>query len=126
MDAFESPRPAPPVLTWYWVYCGAMALLYLACVAGGVLMIVFRDSIAETEPRDSPTLWLVYGLALIALGVVLAATYLAAFFLPPRRWAWVYHLVLIAFGLTSCCCIPASIPLLIYWIRPETQAHFGR
>jgi hypothetical protein len=126
MDALESPRPAPPVLPWYWAYCGAMALLYLACVAGGVLMIVFRESIAAAEPRDSPTLWLVYGLALIAVGAVLAAVYLAAFFLPARRWAWVYHLVLIAFGLTSCCCLPASIPLLIFWIKPETQAHFGR
>jgi hypothetical protein len=28
--------------------------------------------------------------------------------------------------MTSVCCIPACVPLLIYWIKPETKAYFGR
>ena len=34
--------------------------------------------------------------------------------------------VLIAIGLTSCLTIPAALPLLLYWIKPEAKAWFGR
>jgi hypothetical protein len=59
------------------------------------------------------------------MGVALAAPFAVAPFLPRRRWVWVLHVVLIALGMTSCACIPATVPLLIFWIRPETQAWFG-
>jgi len=28
--------------------------------------------------------------------------------------------------LTSCCILPAAVPLLIYWVKPETKAWFNR
>jgi hypothetical protein len=37
----------------------------------------------------------------IGLGVPFAAAYLAAFFIPPRPWACIDHIVLIAIGMTS-------------------------
>ena len=33
---------------------------------------------------------------------------------------------LIAIGLTSCCTIPASVPLLVGWLKPDLRAWFGR
>ena len=47
-------------------------------------------------------------------------------FLPRRSWVWIYDVVLICFGMTSICSMPAAIPLLIFWFKPETQAYFGR
>jgi hypothetical protein len=35
-------------------------------------------------------------------------------------------MVLICIGMNSCCLLPASIPLLIFWIKPETKTYFGR
>jgi hypothetical protein len=39
---------------------------------------------------------------------------------------WVYDLVVICVGMTSFCCMPVCIPLLIFWIKPEVRAYFGR
>jgi hypothetical protein len=122
----EPSPPAPKILTWYRAYCAAMAAIYLACAIGGALMVLFNEQIAESEPQDEPWLWILYGGALMLLGLVLAAVYVYAFFAPARPWAWTYHLVLICLGLTSCCCMPASIPLLVFWLRPVTQRYFGR
>jgi hypothetical protein len=54
----------------------------------------------------------------------LAAAFVAALFLPRKRWAWVCHMVLICLGLTGCF-FPASLPLLLFFIKPETQAYFN-
>jgi len=47
-------------------------------------------------------------------------------FLRPKPWVWIYDLVIICMGMTSACFLPAAIPLLIYWLKPEVKAHFGR
>ena len=120
-----APRPgqAPQVLLWYRVYCGLMAGLYLLVAAGGGAMLVFRDKLADRETADE--FWLAYGFLMVVLGVILLLVFLAAFFLPRKPWAWIYHLVLIALGMTSACCLPACIPLLIFWVNAETRAYFG-
>ena len=41
-------------------------------------------------------------------------------------WAWIYGMVLICIGLTSPCCLPVTIPLLIGWIKDDAKAYFGR
>jgi hypothetical protein len=111
---------APPVVTWYRVYAGLMAAMYLAMVVFGVTMPLWVPA-----QEDEPPPW-VYALAFGCVGLPFAAAYVAAFFVPVKPWAWVYHLVLICLGLTSACCMLASIPLLIFWIKPETKAYFGR
>jgi hypothetical protein len=117
----------PKVVVWQRVYCAAMALLYLACIVGGVLLLVFQRQIAEADRSgDGRVVALIYGVMLTAIGFVLFAAFAAALFLPPKPWVWIYHIVLISIGLTSPCCMPASIPLLIFWIRPETRTYFGR
>ena len=34
-------------------------------------------------------------------------------------------MLLICVGMTSCCCIPACLPILLQWIKPDTKAWFG-
>ena len=121
-----APAAEPPVLRWYRVYLGAMAALYLGCFALGVLFLVLREEIADWPPVDDPTTFVAYGIVLAATGAVLHTVYFGAFFLPRRPWAWIAHLVLIALGLASCCMLPAAIPLLVSWRKPETRAWFGR
>ncbi len=123
---FAVPAVEPACLRWQRVYLGAMAAIYLACVVGGALLLVFRQEIADWPPRDEPWEIALTGGLLLGLGVVFLALYVAGFFLPRRPWAWVAHLVLIAFGLTSCCTMPAAIPLLVAFLRRDTQAWFGR
>ena len=103
-----------------------MATLYLGCVVAGALLILFRRQIADWPPKDEPGAILVYGLVFLVLGVVLLAVFAVGFVLPRKPWAWVAHLVLIAIGLTSCCTMPAAIPLLVAWLKPDLRAWFGR
>lgn len=118
---------APRVLVWYRLYLGAMAALYAGCLAVGIVLIWYREEFSGWAGRgEDPRTLLVYGVVLAAMGALLHSVYFAAFFLPRRPWAWVVHIVLIAIGLTSCCTMPAAIPLLVAWLKPETQAWFGR
>ena len=114
------PSPHPPgVWMWYCVYCAGMALMYLAVIGLGIMFLTVEDFELEEFER------LLYGYMFIVMGVVLMGAYVIAPFLPKNRGAWVYGIILIAFGLTSCCTMPASIPLLIFWLKPEAKAFFG-
>jgi hypothetical protein len=114
----------PSIVTWQKRYCLFMAATYVLCIGMGVFMLVFRNEAADARhPTDE---LVVTGVVLIGLGGVLALAYGAAPFIRPAPWVWTYHLVLIAFGLTSACCLPICIPLLIGWIKPETKRYYGR
>jgi hypothetical protein len=115
----------PPVWKWYRVYAGLMAAMYVLFTA---FMVVF-GALEATHPgrQRGPAIaaW-VYLVVIVGGSALLAAAYAAAFFLPFKPWAWIYHIVLIGIGMTSVCCLPACIPLLIYWFSPETKRFFGR
>lgn len=68
----------------------------------------------------------IVGVVFAVIGVPLGVVFAAAPFLPRRPWVWVYDLVLIILGLTSCITWPLTIPLLIYWLKAETKWWFGQ
>lgn len=118
---FASPAPpAPKVLGWYRAYAAAMALLYLGLDVGLVLAMVTGG----IELTEVPVM--VFGALMLVLCLALFALFAAALVLPPRPWVWIYHLVLITVGMTSACCLPACVALLVFWIKPEARAYFGR
>lgn len=115
-------QPQPAVMTWYKVYCVLMALLYLMLVAAGVFLIIVAPSDRDMSAEEAQLM----GGIMLFMGIALAIPFLIGVFLPRKPWAWVFGLVLICIGLTSVCCLPATIPLLIHWIKPETKLYFGR
>ncbi len=117
------PGEAAPVWPWYVAYAICMALLYVLTAIMGAAYLAGAGFLA-VEQADQALMGF-YGIFMLGLGVVFAALYGAAPFLPKKNWAWVYHLVMICVGLTSCCCLPVCIPLLIHWLKPETKAMFG-
>lgn len=120
MGAFVASPPPPPVWKWYRLYAGLMGAMYVVVVVVGFAMAAFLPARA-----DDPPPWFM-GLLFGCIGGPLAVAFLAVFVVPVKPWAWIYHLVLICIGMTSACCLPACIPLLIYWIKPETKRFFGR
>ena len=108
--------PKPQVWTWYVVFALAMAFMYLMCLGGGAMLA----ALAENE-QDK-----VQGVIMAVIGLPLLGLYGSAPFFPKRPWAWTFHLVLIALSGTSACCIPVCIPLVIFWLKPETKAFFGK
>lgn len=118
------PEGEPKVLLWYRIYCALMVLLYVVSTVLGAVMMLFADRIANAQ--NPAVQFIIQGFVMAAMGSILAAAFFASFFLPRTPWAWVYHIVLISIGMTSCCCLPACVPLLIFWLKPETQSYFGK
>ena len=117
----EYARPVEPVkpgvLTWFSVYSLLMAVMYLILAIGGAYFL------SSGASGNSPS---VEGGVFLGVGAPLAVAFGMAPFLPRRPWVWIYDIVLICIGLTSVCIMPASIPLLIFWLKPNTKLWFGR
>jgi len=99
-----------------------MAVMYLVCLVLGLYVIIAEP----TRPGTSAEETRLTGYVFVAFGFLLAIPFAAGPFLPRKPWAWIFGLVLICVGLTSLCCLPAAIPLLLSWLKPETKAYFGR
>lgn len=109
-------RGKPQVVVWYKIFCGAMAVLY------GLLLFLGVFVVNSFPPDDEA---FIDGILLVILGPSFAIAYGLGFFWDEKPWHWVYGIVLICISLTSCCCFPVSIPLLIYWLKPETKSYFN-
>lgn len=120
------PTTRPPVVGWYKVYAVFMAILYAVCFIGGAFLLRYKDLVAANVPDTTGTELMVNAVLLIAIGIPLFVLYGVALILPNKPWAWIYHIIMIAIGLTSCCTWLITIPLLVFWLKPETQAYFGR
>ena len=114
-------QPTPPVYKWFVAYSICMALLYLVTAGMGIVFMVMEPD-AEMSAAEAK----IMGVVCLILGLVFFVPYAAAPFLPRQSWVWVLGLVLICIGLTSACCLPVCIPLLIFWLKPEMKAFYGR
>jgi MFS family permease len=117
-----SLNPATPkAYKWFVAYCISMALLYLLLAVMGIVF-GFIEPDREMSAEEAKLM----GAVFIILGLVFCVPYAAAPFLPRQSWVWILGLVLICLGLTSACCLPICIPLLIHWLKPEMKAFYGR
>jgi hypothetical protein len=66
------------------------------------------------------------GLLFITVALPFFAVYASAPFWPKRPLFWILCAILIGLGLTSCATIPFCVPLMLFWLKPENQAFFGR
>ena len=107
---------------WYRVYCGCMTALNLAIVVIGATMAFASGSMVRQDAQEA----LVVGILYTISGGFFAVVYLVALALPRKPYNWVVGIVMIALGLSGCCFLPATIPLLIFWFKPETKAYLGR
>lgn len=112
----------PPVVIWFKIYAGFLSLLYLL-VSAGFLVMIFIDPEDPEMPR--PVFQVLMGLMGLLCLVLLVVCFLPLV-LPRRPWVWIYDLVIICLGLSSPCFMVVCIPLLIFWLSPETKRYFGR
>ena len=124
-DDDDDDDEPPKVIRWFKVYAIVMSVVFgfvfFVCIA----LVIGVQFVPEKEQGDRIVMTIMgvlYGL----IGLVLAIPYTMAAFLPRKPWVWVFDLVMICLGLTSPCCMPATIPLLIFWLKPDARAHFGR
>ena len=108
---------------WYRVYCAILVVLYLLVTVFGAFLVFGAP--LKTSKYDEQEL-LIAGVIYAVLGAVFFLIFAVAFFLPPKPYNWIVGIVMIAIGMTSCCFVPVCVPLLIFWLKPETKAFFGR
>ncbi len=126
----EQRPPAPQVVTWFKVYAGCLLAVYVLLCGVGLVMFANPDlfvdpgaDFSSNRPADQFEARIMASIYFV-MGGVFAFAYLLAFFFTSGKGAWIYNLVLICIGLTSCCCIPVCIPLLIFWIRDDCKNWF--
>ncbi|NNE94319.1 MAG: hypothetical protein HKN23_21940 [Verrucomicrobiales bacterium] len=120
-------HPKPTVVTWFYVYNAFMILMAIATVLLGVFFFGNPPEamLAELTEEDK-MVFQIYGVLFPVCGAPMAIAHLIAFFIKPRPGSWVYNLILICLGLTGCPTIAASVPLLIFWLKPETKRYYGK
>jgi hypothetical protein len=128
------PHPGPHRPLWpvakpashglYVSYAFLMCLLYVGCTAVGLWLL--QSDLDMSGSRYTSEDAEAQAIGLVVVGVPLALLFGIAPLLPKRPWSWVYGLVMIIIGLTSCCTWPLTIPLLIRWFRPEIKAYYRK
>jgi hypothetical protein len=118
-NTFETARKT---FFWYRVYCAAMALLYIGLAAVGIYLATEPLESSSYERDQTELMGIIYAI----IGTAFFLLFAVALVLPRKPYNWIVGIVMMAIGMTSCCTLPAVVPLLIYWVKPETQAYFGR
>lgn len=121
MEAKIPPGARPPHWWLFQLYCGYMVFLYVGLALLGVFLLSISPQL-NGEDRFEATLW---GAMLIIVSLPFAVLFVFGFFLPKRPWAFGVSMALICLGLTGCAAWPFAIPLLIFWLKPETKQYFA-
>lgn len=116
------PLTRPTVVRWFYVYCGVLCVVYLAVAACCLPFFLIEPAELDMGKTEA----VLMGAMMLVLGLVFFVLFLMPFFLPQRPWVWVFDLVLICIGMTSACFLLACVPLLLFWLKPETKAWFGK
>ena len=96
----------PKVIVWFKAYCGLIGLIFF-CYGAFCLF----------SPSEGASI----GIPVI----ILAGVCLLPLVIQPQPWLWTYGFVIICLSFTSCLLLPAGIPLLIYWIKPEVKKYYS-
>jgi len=120
-DADFDPNTKPDPVLWYQLYAGALALLYLAVVGFGIFVVVLGLEASGSAQVEA----LIQGVIFTGMGVVFGLASAASIFFPRTKWAHTTHIIILALGMTSCCCLPVCIPILMRYNKPDVKRWFG-
>ena len=120
----EAPVIRPQIVLWFKVYAGLMAFVYALVIALGVLLMV--PNLIPADTSEDAMAMKFGGVIYLVIGLIFGGAYIVGLVTKAQSWAWVYNLVLICVGLTSCLFLPICIPLMIFWLKPEVKAFYGR
>ena len=104
--------------------CRLMAFVYALVIALGVLLMV--PNLIPADTSEDAMAMKFGGVIYLVIGLIFGGAYIVGLVTKAQSWAWVYNLVLICVGLTSCLFLPICIPLMIFWLKPEVKAFYGR
>lgn len=117
-----SPTLAGKVWMAYIVYCTVMALTIFMVTSPGLLLAIVA-LFSSDEGADAARV--VFG-TYSFLGLAALLPFAVAPFLPKKSGAWIYGVILLCLGSLTCVALPVTIPLFVFWFKPETELFFNR
>ena len=115
----------PPEAVYYFRIYAALIILNLLGVFGGGLFMMLKPLMSGAS-GGAATEDLIVGLVLVGSGFLPMVPHGLALFGGRRKWVYTLALVLIGINmLWVSCCLPITIPMLIYWMKPETKRWYG-
>jgi hypothetical protein len=119
-------KTARLTVLFYRFYCLFMIFLNLCLIGAGIFMIIssvpgYYHAGAPGNPRATTVGWFFIG-----MGIVLGIPFFGGLVLPRRPWTWILGVILMACGMTSILILPFAAVIMYFWLKPETQAYFGR
>lgn len=126
MPDFGRPAPttAPGVVLWAKIYAWSFVAMYLFCTIGGIFMLVAGEALGGGGDREQEKA-MIQAVAMTAVGPPLMILSAIAALAPRKKWGWIVNIIVMGLGCTSCCCLPAAIPLLIFWLKQDTRQWYG-
>ena len=114
----------PPEGVYYFrIYAAFMCVVCAGCVLLGLTIMVVPLLSPKSSASDAEA-WL-GGFFYAFLGTLFFIPWVMTLFGGRRPWVHTLGTVMIALGMTSLCCAPIQIPLLITWLKPETKRWYG-
>lgn len=116
----------PPAVGYARIFAVAMSLLYVGCALFGAVSLLGSAAVDAAHSEQRIEL-MIKGVIMVVMGVPLAILCAYAFIRTEQRTKGMYtlHLVLQGLACTSCCCIPAALPLLLAWLKPGVKQWYG-
>jgi hypothetical protein len=97
----------------YRVYAGALLVVY-ALIA--VLFVVLAVGSEDAEIMFQAAIVVPFTLGFSVFQAI-------TMWMPRKKWAWISGMVVLGFGISSCC-LPFALPLFLKWAKPGFKAAF--
>ncbi len=115
----------PPEAVYYFRIYAVLMLLMLLGWFGMGLYLMLGPLIRGSSGSSATGEWIM-GLFLAGFSFLIIVPHAIVLFAGNARWAYTLGLILIGLNmLWNTCCLPITIPLLVYWMKPETKRWYG-
>ncbi len=117
---------APAVVRWYKIYAIFMAVVCAVTAYLGYYALKNPEAVLAILKGLGAEDLRMRAIILLVAGGVLGVSFLASLFQRRTSGAWIFQAILISINVGNCCLWLVMIPLMIGWLKPETQRWFGR
>ena len=97
----------------YRVYAGTLLVVY-ALVA--LLLVMVAGGSEDTE-------FMIQAAIIVLVTIGFSIFQALTMWMPRKKWAWISGMVVLGFGISSCC-MPFALPLFLKWTKPGFKAAF--
>jgi len=112
----------PGIWKPFLFYVYSLVVIYALLAILGIGLAVMSMGMSPSDPDTGEAMFM--GILVVGVTIPCMIGFAAGPFLPRKKWAWIYNLILIAMGMGSCW-MPLSLYLMIKWVEPEVKDFYG-